>query len=178
MSIPKPPKPAKLVISVFMKDKNLLGPVTAELTRVLGAVDIISRWFSFDFTTYYEPEMGAPLFRRVLTFQTHIEQNKLADIKILTNQIEQRHTAIGRRRINLDPGYMVHERFVLATGKNYAHRIYIGSGIYADLTLLYRNGNFEVLSWTYPDYSHHQLISFLEKVRKKYVVDVKQGCGG
>jgi hypothetical protein len=161
-----------------MKDKDLLNPVTAELTDVLGEVDIVSRWYPFDFTTYYEPEMGAPLFRRVLTFQSHIEQHELRDIKILTNQIEQRHLADGKRRINMDPGYMAHERFVLATGKNYAHRIYLGLGIYADLTLLYRKGSFEVLSWTYPDYSHHHLISFLEKVRKKYVMDLKQGRGG
>ena len=75
--------------------------------------------------------------------------------------------------VNIDPGYLLHERFVLATGKNYSHRIYIGKGIYADLTLMYTKGKFEPLPWTYPDYASENIIDFLEKVRKKYGVDIK-----
>lgn len=174
MSLPQPPKPAKLVVGFIMKDKGLLSPIASEFTKAVGAVDMVSPWFPFDFTAYYEPEMGAPLFRRVLAFQTFIEQNALVDIKIMTNKIERVYSEKNRRRVNIDPGYMVHERFVLATGKNYTHRIYMDRGIYADLTLIYCKGSFKTLPWTYPDYAHHNLLSFLEQVRKKYVLDIKR----
>jgi hypothetical protein len=78
-----------------------------------------------------------------------------------------------KRSVNIDPGYMLQERFVLATGKNFAHRIYIGKKIYADLTLIYKKGDFEKLPWTYPDYSDKNMLSFLRQVRKKYVADLK-----
>ena len=173
MSVPRQPNSAKLMIGIFMKDRKLLKPVATALSKVFGAIDMVSPWYPFDFTIYYHREMGFPLFRRVLSFQSLIEQNSLADIKLFTNGVEQNYATTGKRQVNLDPGYLVHERFVLATGKNFAHRIYIGQGIYADLTLLYRKGAFEALPWTYPDYAHHNLISFLERARKKYVLDVK-----
>ena len=76
--------------------------------------------------------------------------------------------------INIDPGYLLMERFVLATGKNYSHRIYIGQNIYADLTLTYEKGHFKTLPWTYPDYAGEPIQSFLNKVRKRYAVDIKR----
>ena len=91
-----------------------------------------------------------------------------------SNQIEQKHSENGKRRINIDPGYLVHERFVLATGKNYTHRIYIGQGTYADLTLIYRKGGFQTLPWTYPDYGRSDMLGFLVKVRDKYSADIKK----
>ena len=76
--------------------------------------------------------------------------------------------------VNLDPGYMLLERFVLASGKNFSHRIYIGRRIYADLTLIYTKGRFQTLPWTYPDYAEQNMLTYLEQVRKKYVADLKQ----
>ena len=178
MSLPLPPKPAKLVIGLILKDKALLSSVASELNAQFGEIDMASPWFPFDFTTYYTPEMGSPLFRRMLAFQTLIEQNGLVEIKLATNTIERSYASGGasgdKRRINLDPGYLLYERFVLATGKNYAHRIYLDQGIYADLTLVYKRGAFETLPWTYPDYAHHHILSFLERIRKKYGFDLKQ----
>jgi len=173
MSIPKAPKPAKLVIGLFMKEKRLVKKTTAELIESFGSIDMISRWFPFDYTNYYEPEMNAPLFRRMLAFKELTEQSLLADIKHLTNKIEAKYLKEEKRLVNIDPGYMLAERFVLATGKNFAHRIYIGRRIYADLTLIYTRGGFKKLPWTYPDYYDRNILSFLIKVRKKYVADLK-----
>jgi len=173
MSFPKAPKPAKLVIGLFMKEKRFIEKITAELIEVFGSVDMVSIWFPFGYTDYYEPEMNAPLFRRMLTFKELVRQSSLADIKILTNQIESNYSREEKRLVNIDPGYMLQERFVLATGKNFAHRIYIGKKIYADLTLIYTKGDFKKLPWTYPDYSDKNMLSFLRQVRKKYVADLK-----
>lgn len=174
MSLPRPPQAAKLVIGLFMNQRELIRPVTGRLIQSYGAIDMISPWFDFSFTDYYEPEMGAPLYRRMMAFVALIQQSDLADVKQQTNAIEGLYVQNGQRAVNIDPGYLLRERFVLATGKNFAHRIFIGRGIYADLTLVYRNGDFQTLEWTYPDYADARMRQFLKLVRKKYIVDLKQ----
>lgn len=174
MSLPQPPTPAKLIVGFFVQDKALAAGIAQELQDRLGPIDMISAWLNFDFTTYYEKEMGAPLSRRLLVFKTLVAQTELAAIKRITNAVEQTYQRQGQRRVNIDPGYLLPERFVLATGKNFTHRIYIGQGIYADLTLIYQKGAFRTLPWTYPDYADKHLIDFLTLVRKKYMRDLKQ----
>jgi len=174
MSRPQTPKPAKLVIGFFLKEKDLVVPVVEALTEKFGPVDIVSSWLPFNFTTYYEPEMGKPLFRRMLAFETLIKQSALSEIKRITNDLERAYLKNSKRMVNLDPGYLLRERFVLATGKNYSHRIYIGQRIYADLTLIYSKGRFIKLPWTYPDYAEQNMLIYLERVRNKYVIDLKQ----
>ena len=172
MSRPRPPKPAKLVIGFFLKEKGLGIHVVKTLADKYGAVDLASSWFPFNFTSYYNDEMGTPLFRRLVAFKQVIHQDSLADIKLFTNDLEHEHSINGKRVVNIDPGYLLHERFVLATGKNFSHRIHVGNGIYADLTLMYIKGGFEPLPWTYPDYASENIMTFLKQVRKKYVVDL------
>lgn len=178
MSIPKEPDKAKLVISLFMNNKNIFESVLSELERLFGETDMISDWFNFDFTDYYYGEMGSPLFRKVAVFKELIHQIDLAEIKEKTNILEKRwaineETGI-KRALNIDPGYLLLSRFILATGKDYSHRIYIGRGIYADLTLIYKKGGFKSLEWTYPDYASKEICSFLEQVRAKYSNELKQ----
>jgi len=174
MSRPQTPKHAKLVIGFFLKEKDLVVPVVKALIEKFGPVDIVSSWLPFNFTTYYEPEMGEPLFRRMLAFETLIKQSALSEIKRITNDLELKYLKNSKRMVNLDPGYMLRERFVLATGKNFSHRIYIGQRIYADLTLIYVKGQFIKLPWTYPDYSEQNMLIYLKRVRNKYVIDLKQ----
>jgi len=99
---------------------------------------------------------------------------KMTQIKIETNAVELKYSEKNKRLVNLDPGYIVHERFVLATGKNYTHRIDIGKRIYADLTLIYTKGEFQKLPWTYPDYADNKMLAFLSLVRKKYISDLNR----
>ena len=173
MSLPQPPKPAKLVLSLLLNEKELLDPVAENLVKHFGSIDMISQWFPFDYTAYYEPEMGSTLFRRMIVFKKLIEQESLAEIKTIPNKIELKYSKDSKRSVNIDPGYMSHERFVLATGKNFTHRIYIGKNIYADLTLMYQKGGFQKLPWTYPDYADNNMLLYLEKVRNKYIQDIK-----
>ena len=173
MSVPQIPKPAKLVIGVFTNNKKIIEQLALELSSQFGRIDLVSPWMDFNYTNYYEPEMGSPLARRMFAFTRLIEQTELSEIKVATNQIEQTYAIAGRRQVNVDPGYMLHERFVLASGKNFSHRIYIGRGVYADLTLIYQKGGFQKLPWTYPDYAEQVMIGFLCQVRHKYVLDLK-----
>lgn len=173
MSTPKAPAPAKLVMSVFMKDKTVLESVFPRLEAVGGPVDMISPWLDFNFTDYYYREMGEPLFRRLIAFKPLMEQDALASIKLDTNRIEADCLDQDNRTINIDPGYLLSSRFILATGKEYSHRIYIGQKIYADLTLMYTKKGFKTLEWTYPDYASDAVLKFLLQVRRKYLADLK-----
>jgi hypothetical protein len=177
MSKPGRPLPAKLVIGCFTKDKDILADVAARLSESFGPPDAISRWLPFEQTDYYNPEMGSPLFRRLMAFRELIRQDALADIKLFTNELEGRFSMHGARLVNIDPGYLLAERFVLATGKNYTHRIYLREGIYADLTLIYRKGRFRPLNWTYPDFAGEEIGGFLGSVRSRYLYQVKQSGG-
>lgn len=174
MSRARPAMPAKLVIGAFMKNKEVFTEVTNALEKKFGAIDLVCPWLPFDFTDYYSREMGSPLFRRVIAFVKLVYQDSLPEIKAFTNKIESRFLKNNNRRVNIDPGYLVHERFVLATGKNFTHRIYIGNGAYADLTLVFSKGSFQDLAWTYPDYRSKQMKDFLTLVRKKYITDIKR----
>jgi len=173
MSSPQSPLPAKLVIGIFTAQSKIIENLVAELASRFGQIDLVSPWMNFNFTAYYEPEMGSPLIRRMFVFKPLIAQADLSAIKLATNQIERQYSQKGRRRVNIDPAYMLRERFVLASGKNFSHRLYIGKGIYADVTLIYKKGSFEKLPWTYPDYSDADMLRFLEQVRNKYILDVK-----
>ncbi len=175
MSEPRAALPAKLLVALLMPDRALLEPVCQVLCERFGELEMTSPWYPFDFTDYYAEEMGAGLERRVLVFRDLVQQDDLAGIKHITNDLEQqlRGDAPGRR-VNIDPGYLLAERFVLATGKNFPHRISIGMGIYADLTLLFRNGGYQILEWTYPDYQEPEMRSFLLTVRKRYLNDLRQ----
>ncbi len=173
MSHPQPPKPAKLIIGLFTSKKDMIESAARVLVEKFGTIELISPWFDFDFTNYYEKEMGNPLFRRIFSFKSLIEQDDLADIKLVTNEIEKMFTVESLRQVNIDPGYLTLERLVLATGKNYTHRIYIGKCIYADLTLIYTGNGFQTLPWTYPDYASENIKKFLISVRSKYLLDLK-----
>jgi len=170
MSEPQPPKPACLVVGMFMKEQSFFSTITSQLISSFGPLEMVSRWFNFDYTSYYQKEMGTPLFRRMLSFKQLIDPGELPDIKLKTNNIEKKFELENNRQINIDPGYIVPERFVLATGKNFTHRIYLNKGIYADLTLMYQKGEFQDLPWTYPDYAAQNVKSFLTNVRKHYLV--------
>ncbi len=174
MSTLKKSLPAKLLVGLFMKDKKFFHETFPMLEDEFGRADIVSPWFDFDYTDYYEEEMGTGLFRRIIVFKDLIEQNDLARIKNITNLIEKKFQDREQRRVNIDPGYMLPSRFILATGKDYSHRIYIGEMIYADLTLIFKNGDFHVLEWTYPDYAARDMRDFLLKVRKKYLLDLAE----
>jgi hypothetical protein len=160
--------PARLVIGVFTEQKNLVAEVVRALVDRFGPVDMVSPWMPFSDTSYYAEEMGGPLFRRVVSFARFVDQETLAEIKLCTNALEEAFSREGRRRVNIDPGLLLHSRFVLASAKDYTHRIYIGKGIYADLTLTYRDGAYRALPWTFPDYSDKGMIDFLTDARRRY----------
>ncbi|MDY6853350.1 MAG: DUF4416 family protein [Thermodesulfobacteriota bacterium] len=174
MSDPSIPQPVKLIASVFSRTNGLIAAATDELSRKFGDIDFVSHIFPFNFTTYYNKEMGNDLIRRFLSFDRMILPHRLPDIKLFTNAIENDFSDCqGDRRLNIDPGYISLSHLILATGKGYAHRPYLRKGIYADLTLLYKDRGFRALDWTYPDYRSKEIIGLMNTLRRKYVFQLK-----
>lgn len=145
------------------------------MTERLGAPDILSELLTFEQTSYYEDEMGKGLRRKVASFDALIDPSMLSELKMFTNGLEAEFSRDGKRRVNIDPGYMALEKFVLASCKNFSHRIYIGGGVYADLTLIYTGGGFATLPWTYPDYTEKTLFGIVKDIRRRYALQIGRG---
>jgi Domain of unknown function (DUF4416) len=173
MSRPREPKPAKLFVSVISAAPERIARVLVELAERHGPMDFVSAVLPFDYTDYYYAEMGMPLWRRFASFVSLVSQGDLVRIKEETNELEGRMSEGGRRSVNIDPGYLVAERLVLATGKNCAHRIYLDHGIYADLTLVFQQKTYRPLPWTYPDYGDERVRGWLGVLRQKYVLQLR-----
>ena len=169
----KPPQKALLISGLIFKKGLDLDEVISELCKEFGAVIDLSEIVPFSWTNYYEREMGKGLLRCFLSFERLVSQDELADIKHVSMDIEEKWSIEGKRTINVDPGILTAERLVLATTKNYTHRIYLGKGIYADLTLIFQKKDFKELPWTYPDYKSPLCIGFLMNARKRYLAMLK-----
>lgn len=173
MSRPREPDPVKLISSLFASDRKVLDLTIEELAREYGHPDWVSPELFFDRTQYYVREMSWPLYRRFISFAEVIEPDRIADIKLRTNALERKYIREAKRTVNIDPGYVTPERLILATGKNYTHRVYLAKGIYADLTLIFRQGSFQPLEWTYPDYAESAIIEYFNAIRKRYLQELK-----
>lgn len=124
--------------------------------------------FSFDaFTKYYSKEMGLGLRKVFFTLEGFFHRDELIELKKKAYLLEEAHMSNGKRVINIDPMLVSLENVVIATSKNFSHRLYLGQGVFGDLAFIFRDGHFQPLPWTYPDYIAQ--VQFLEKVRAELV---------
>ncbi len=175
MSRPRRPPAAALVVSLLAARPEWLEEAEKLLERKnFGPVAGASELLPFDQTSYYAAEFGESLVRRFLRFSRLIEQDSLAGVKLACLGLEEELSVAGRRRVNIDPGILSCERLILATGKNYTHRVPLSGGIYADLTLIYTGGSFRPLPWTYPDYRSEGIINLLNRFRADYIEQLRE----
>lgn len=162
-------KPVKLIVGMISASQELFEISQERLKGKFGEIDFVSQILSFDTTDYYTQEMGSNLKRKFIGFKELIDPSELADIKIFTNLVEEGFSIDLKRRINLDPGYISLSKLVLATTKDYQHRIYLRDGIYAEVTLRFKAGRFQEWEWTYPDYRTEAYREIFLSIRKLYV---------
>ncbi len=172
MGAARPPRPVNLVCGLISNDPDLMLRAVRMLSGHAGPVDEMSDEWPFDDTDYYTLEMGEDLRRRFVSFERLVDPVELAAIKILTNGIERQiNYECGlppeQRRVNLDPGYLTMSKLVLATTKDFSHRVYLRDGIYAESTLHYEAGSWKPWPWTYPDYARGRYDAFFERVRER-----------
>ncbi|HSW40061.1 MAG TPA: DUF4416 family protein [Acidobacteriota bacterium] len=171
MSEIHPPLPVKLVAGILTPDPALLPGIEEKLTALFGTVDARSELFPFDWTDYYREEMGGPLHRGFFGFTELICPSTIAGIKIKTNALEKifaGERAGPPRPVNIDPGYIEQSKLVLASAKNFYHRILIAEGIYAEATLYFSEGQWRAFPWTFPDYASGRYHSFFISLRSRY----------
>ncbi len=167
MGAVRKPRQVKLFAGIILQRDIDLAAVLDALTPVMGAIEEQAPPLPFTYTTYYDKEMGPGLLRTFVLASPLVDREVLPDIKLATNEIESSFSSDGKRRVNIDPGYVALEHVILATTKGYAHRVYLREGIYADLTLRYIDGTYRVLDWTYPDYREDRTISLAVEWREK-----------
>ncbi len=165
--------PVKLIAGFIFSDIQILKESERRLIKTFGPLCLESPIWDFVYTDYYKKEFGNNLKRKFLSFRKLIKPDKFCAIKLLTNKIEIKLSKNGRRRINIDPGYIDAAKLILATTKNYSHRIYLEKGIFGEITLTYQDGQFKALPWTYPDYQTKEYIGFFNEVRNKYLSELK-----
>jgi hypothetical protein len=173
MGIPREPKPAKYFTALLFSDAGLMTAVEADLASLLGTIDGRTDAVPWTVSRFYETEMGTGLLRRFVCFQPLRSPADLSSIKLRTQNIEDRYRSVRSdcsvRRINIDPGYIVAGKVVLASTKNANHRIYLGDGIYAEVTLLYHDGGFHGCPYTYRDYLWPETLAFMRAIRIAYL---------
>ena len=175
MAKPFFPEPVKLFVGliIFEPEKNL-SSVLSRLSSEFGEVEKLSSVIPFDFTNYYEHEMGNPLWRLWVSFKELFDYGELATAKLFTNSIEK-DLSIGENRIvNIDPGVLTVLNVILASAKFAPQRVYLGKGIYAELELIYHHSGFEPLLWTYPDYRCDVALGFFNELRAMYISRLKE----
>lgn len=163
------PLPVKLIVGLIARDEASLTRTQKALAQKFGPADFSSPIYDFDLTDYYEKEMGRGLKRQFIGFKKLIPAERLAGIKIHTNACEKKLSGGNNsRNINIDPGYISLSKLVLATTKSFVHRIYIGRGIFEEITLYFKDGTFTAGPWTYPDFRQETHIAFFNKIRQAY----------
>jgi len=161
-------KNSKLFVGIISR-KDRIPEATQHLEKEIGKIEKVSPEIPFEFTKYYEKEFGEGLFRVWVVFEGLVEEEILAKIKKKTISIEEKTKREEKRSYNLDPGVLTLSKLVLATTKNYAHRVALGDGLYAEVTLIYRKetNSFVPLPWTYPDYKTDVALRFFNNVRRR-----------
>ncbi len=168
------PEKVKLITGLIAEDKNLFDEAFFYLERKFSKIDFKSDLLDFKNTNYYNNEIGSNLKRMFISFRRFINQETLADIKLFANRLEKKLSRNNKRTINIDPGYLTLSKLVLATTKDFSHRIYIKKGIYEEVTLLFKKDTFTELEWTYPDYRTIKYIETFNHIRRIYQTQISQ----
>jgi hypothetical protein len=171
------PKPVKLIIGILAANETALAAAVKAISESFGVIDLTSDVWPFTQTNYYKDELGPNALRQFVSIEKLIDPGKLAQIKHDTNSIEQQLADSLKlslpRPVNLDPGFIEPSKLILASTKNFSHRIYIGNKMYAEVTLMYEKGNWRHFEFTFPDYRQSCYQDFLTKVRTRLMEQLK-----
>jgi hypothetical protein len=171
------PQPVKLIIGILAADEAALAEAVKAISKSFGIIDLTSDVWPFTQTDYYKDELGPNALRQFVTLENIIDPGKLAQIKHDTNSLEQQLADSLKlslpRPVNLDPGIIEPSKLILASTKNFSHRIYIGNKMFAEVTLMYEKGSWRHFEYTFPDYRQSCYQDFLSKVRTRLLEQLK-----
>jgi hypothetical protein len=174
MARPELPLPVKYLIAVLFHQSEAMVKVRSELVSRWGPIDYEGADHRFDVTDYYEPEMGTPLFRRLLAFENLYPPTLIVEMKLQCNDLETALSHDEKRIVNLDAGYLDHNKYLLASAKEAGQKIYLYRGIYADLSGRYKAGKYQPFEWSFPDFKDGRYDKELCAIRSLYMKQVKR----
>lgn len=178
MGIAVQPAKVKLFIALLYHPDAPYLSVIQQLDDRFGSHGEAYGPLPFAWSSYYGSEMGSSLDKTYFSYSLSIDRSELPAIKIFTNSLEEATADTnGNRSVNIDPGYVSRDKVVLATTKDFYHRLYLADGIFGEVTLHYRKGKFRYFSWTYPDYRDEKVMKFLERVRSPLVKELRDSTG-
>lgn len=170
------PKPVKLFFGLIYSDEDIYLAVKEQIVSVFGNIDYESDMLSFAHTSYYEKEMGKGLKRRFISCELLVDAHcDVVEAKHYAVKLENERAIGDRRLINIDPGYINESRLILTTTKDFSHRIYIGKGVFAEITMLLKKNSYEYLPWTYPDYKLESYQKFFSQIKQAYKKQINHG---
>ncbi len=162
---------ALLVVAAFSRHAAALGWALRRLMEAFGPVAMACE-YPFNHTEYYAPTMGPNLVKKLLVFSKLVPLDSLAQHKrtaiALETELKENGQFSEERPLNLDPGLLTLGKFMLATTKDQAHRLYLLDGIFAEVTLRYQDGEWVPWPWTYADYREEAVREFLNQAREYY----------
>jgi len=168
----RPPTAVLLIVAAFSRYEEAIAWSVGRLSAEFGPIAHTSPPYDFHYTDYYQATMGHGLRKQFFVHESLVDPARLADIKRRTIAMEQEVADSGRfpeaRPLNLDPGLLGLGKFILATTKDQAHRIYLRDGIFAEVTLRFQDGEFHAWPWTYRDYQEPFVREFLRTARDVY----------
>ena len=168
------PQLVKLFIGMLSQEISLFNKLKEDLKEIFGPIDLESPIWEWRHTDYYSKEMGSVLKRQFIFFRKLINPGIISEIKLKTNELEKQYlNENGGRRINLDPGYLDSARIVLVSTKDFSHRIYLGNGIYGEVTLIYSGNAYQVLPYTFPDFRTQEYQDIFKKAREMYKISLQ-----
>jgi len=166
MPLGRGPEIAVLFVGTLYSSADIFSPVSFKLRESFGSILFESPPLPWNYTDYYGEEIGPPVFRRFTFFGRNVDASSVVDAKLRTMSLEADFSEGGRRQINIDPGYMTLAKVVLASRKNYSHRIYLGRGIFGEVELFHKDGKYNPLPYTYPDYRDETFLGFFSEARR------------
>jgi hypothetical protein len=170
------PLPVKLFVGILTSIPGILPAAEERLSAIYGSIDSRSEPFPFDWTHYYDDAMGSPIYRYFLSFTDLIKPESIAEIKVTTNELESSFASEwtqAPRPVNLDPGYIEQSKLVLASTKNFYHRILLSRNIYAEVTLHFEKGAWRAFPWTFPDFAADRYHPYFQSLRNLYREQLK-----
>jgi hypothetical protein len=163
------PELVLLVLAAFSRYPAALDWALERAATAWGPAALASERFAFVETDYYEPTMGPGIEKCFWAFGRLIDPGRLVELKLQTNAWETEYAEWGGhaepRPLNLDPGYLTPAKLVLASTKDHAHRLYLSRGIYAEVTLFYKDRQWQHRDWTFPDYRRADYQQFFSACR-------------
>jgi uncharacterized protein DUF4416 len=168
----RPVEPVLFLTAVFSRYPQALDWAREKTAAAWGAVALASPRFVFDATDYYQPTMGPGIEKCFYVYETLADPALLVERKLAANawEVEYARTAGHQepRPLNIDPGYLTSAKLVLASTKDHAHRIYLARGIFAEVTLFYKDRQWQPRDWTFADYRRADYQAFFDSARQYF----------